>query len=140
MAEIRFRDITDVLHAQLQAANITQQIAWPNVTFVPVKGTPYLKPEISGRNRSPLGFGADAVQQWDGIYQVSIFVPRDTGERVQDGLAQKVIEAFPRGLNLPTSQGVNLIISHSTAAAPVPFGDWANLPVAIHWFLTQPPP
>ena len=140
MAEIRFRDITDVLHAQLQSANITAQIAWPNVTFVPTKGTPYLKPEISGRNRSPLGFGADAVQQWDGIYQVSIFVLRDTGERVQDGLAQKVIEAFPRGLNLTTSQGANLIVSHSTATAPVPFGDWANLPVAIHWFLTQPPP
>jgi hypothetical protein len=140
MAEIRLRDLQDVLHGQLAAAAITSEVAWPNKVYTPTKGVSYLKPENAGRARTPLGFGADAVQSWNGTYQVGVFVPRDSGEREQDTLANKVMEAFPRGLNLPTSQGVHVIISHSSAPAPVPFGDWSNLPVSIHWFATQPPP
>jgi hypothetical protein len=135
---ILLRDFTDAMNAQLVAASITKEIAWPNTVYRPRPGVSYLSVESAGRARTPLGFGADSVQQWAGIFQVSCFVPRDSGDREQDGIASKVLAAFPRGLTLPTEQGINLIVSFSTAPSPVSYGDWSNLPVAVHWFATTP--
>ena len=129
-----------VFNERLRTAAITQEVAWPNIVYRPKKGVAYLKPESAGRMRSPLGFGADSVQQWQGVYQVGVFVPRDTGELEQERLASRVMAAFPRGMTLRTSQAIDVKISHSTAPAPVPFGDWSNLPVQVYWFAVEPPP
>lgn len=133
------RSLIDVLNARLGQAGLTTPIAYPNNVFTPQKGVSYLQVELAGRGRTPLGFGADSVQQWSGIYQISVYVGRDTGTREQDEIAQKVLNAFPRGLNLPTPNGgANVIVEYSTAASPEVFGDWSNLPIAIHWFATDP--
>lgn len=132
------RDIIDALNGQLQRAAISNPIAYPNNVFTPVKGTSYLQVQMAGRARTPLGFGADSVQQWTGTYQVSVFVPRDSGTREQDEIAQKVLNAFPRGLNLRTTNGGVVIVEYSSAASPDVFGDWSNLPTAVHWFVTDP--
>lgn len=136
---ILLRDFEDALNNQLISANITKEIAWPNATYVPKKGVTYLSVECAGRNRTPLGFGADCVQQWTGIFQVGVFVPRDSGTREQSNIASKILAAFPRGLNLPTPQGITLIVTASSAPAPVPSGDWSLLPTQISWFATEPP-
>lgn len=135
---VTLRDFADALNAQLEAAAISTEIAWPNRTFSPVQGVPYLKPECAGQARSPVGCGADGVQQWDGIYQVGVFVPRDSGDRQQSDIASQVLAAFARGLTLLTTNGLRVIISYSTSPAPIAFGDWVNLPVQIHWFATEP--
>lgn len=140
LAPFHLRDLDDVFNAALLAAAITDEIAWPNAVYAPKKGVSYLKPEMAGRSRTPLGFGADAVQQWNGIYQVGVFVPRDTGNREQAELATKVMGAFPRGMSMTTTQGMIVYVSHTSAPAPVPFGDWSNLPVSVTWFATEPAP
>lgn len=140
MADLALRDITDALNNRLIAAAIVpaDQIQWSNRTFVPKKGTSYLGAEMAGRNRAPQGFGADGVQMWNGIYQVSVFVPRDSGDREQAIMANKVLAAFPRGLNLSLSGGKPLIIEYSSAPPPVVSNDWSLQPVLISWFATEP--
>lgn len=132
-----------VLSQALEGGTITgigqDQVAWPEKTFAPRKGQPYLKPELAARARRPVGFGADAVQQWDGTFQIGVFVPRDQGTRLQNGIASQVLRVFHRGLAMRTPEGVWINISHGTAPVPVPFGDWVNLPVQIVWFATEPP-
>ena len=135
---ILLRDFTDALNTQLQTAGITQQIAWPNRVFVPKKGVSYLQVQCAGRARAPLGFGADGVQQWTGLYQVSVYVPRDSGDREQDAIASKVLAAFPRGLNLATPQAITLTVTSSTAAPAEAFGDWSHLPATVNWFAIEP--
>jgi len=135
---IRLRDFQDCFNGVLGAAQISSEIAWPGEIYHPKKGVCYIKPENAGRSRSPLGAGADGVMQWNGIYQVGVYVPRDTGERKQEELATQVMAAYPRGLTMVTSQGLKVIVTHSTAPAPVPYGDWSLLPVAVHWFATEP--
>jgi hypothetical protein len=120
----------------ITAANV----AWPEKTFVPTKGVPFLKPEVSGRNRRPVGVGATGVQQWDGLYQIGVYVPRDSGTRLQNAIASALLGLFPRGLSMTTPQGIVMWVMASTAPVPVPFGDWVNLPVQIQWFATEPPP
>jgi hypothetical protein len=131
------RDFVDALNTRLVGAQITREIAWPNSVYVPKKGVSYLAVEMAGRARTPIGFGADGVQQWSGIYQVSVFVPRDAGDREQDALVSKVLAAFPRGLNLPTPQNINLIVEYSSAPSPVVSADWSSVPTAVHWFATE---
>lgn len=138
MSTISLRGFQDVLNAQLTAAAITSEIAWPNSVYVPKKGVSYIAPACTGRGRTPLGFGTDGVQMWQGTYQVSVFVPRDTGDREQNAIASKVLAAFSRGLTLQTAQGIRVIVSYSTAGIPVAFGDWSNLPVVVSWFATEP--
>jgi hypothetical protein len=132
-----------VLAAALLSGAITgiedRNVAWPEKTFSPQKGVPYLKPELAARARRPMGFGADAVQQWDGTFQIGVFVPRDSGTRLQNGIASQILRVFHRGLALRTPDGVWMTVSHGTAPVPVPFGDWVNLPLQIVWFATEPP-
>jgi hypothetical protein len=135
------REFDDCLAAALLAAAIVPpaQIAWQNRTFVPTKGSSYLSVSMAARAHQPLGFGIDSVAQWVGTYQVSVFVPRDAGTREQATLAQRILAAFPRGLNLPlASGGSNLIVSDSSAGAPFVFNDWSNLPVQVSWFALDP--
>lgn len=139
---IELRHFEDMLNRQLEAAPITGingNIAWPDKTYVPTKGVPYLKPELAARARTPVGFGADSVQQWTGAYQVGVFVPRDTGTRLQNELASQVLAAFPRGLTMQTPQGIWMTVTRGTVPVSVPFGDWLNVPVTIEWFATEPP-
>jgi hypothetical protein len=137
---IELRDIADLLNTQLLAAAIVppEQIAWMNSTFTPTKNVSYLDVAMAGRARTPIGFGADGFQQWQGIYQVSVFVPRDTGTSEQDNIAAKVLAAFPRGLTLISATGVRLIVEYSSPTAINPFGDWSSLPIEIHWFGSEP--
>lgn len=137
MSNVTLRGFTDALNARLVGAAICPQIAWPNAVYSPVKGVNYLSVAGAGRARQPVGFGADGVQQWTGLYNVGVFVPRDAGDREQDILAGKVLAAFPRGLNLPTAAGAVLIVEYSSVSTAVPFGDWSQLPVAVHWFATE---
>lgn len=142
MIAISLRYFEDAFNAVLAAAalpGITSNIAWPNRTYVPAKGVPYLKPEMAGRTRSPAGFGADSVQRWDGRYQVGVFAPRDTGTRLINEIASGVLALFPRGWAAQTPEGVWIRVVNGTAPAPVPFADWINQPVEITWFATEPP-
>src|SRR4051794_12599222 len=141
--DLELRHFDDALNGILANAVLPgingTQIAWPEKTFTPTKGKPYLKPEMAARLRQPMGVGADTVQQWTGTYQISVMVPRDTGTRLQNELASAVIRAFRPGLAVTTPQGVVLVITASTVPAPVPFADWMNLPVQIQWFAHEPP-
>jgi hypothetical protein len=143
---ITLRYFDDAMNNTLQAAltantieGIGENIAWPEKTFAPVKGVPWLKPELAARSRRPVGFGADSVQQWDGTFQVGIFVPRDSGTRLQNQIASQILAVFKRGLALQTPDGVWITVTRGTAPVAVPYGDWINLPVQIDWFATEPP-
>jgi Bacteriophage related domain of unknown function len=142
--DLELRYFEDAFIAVLQAALPIEgipddQIAWPEKTFVPKKGNPFLKPEMAGRTRRPVGFGANSVKQWDGFYQIGVFVPRDTGTRLQNQVASQLLRIYPRGLGAQTPQGVQIHVTNSTAPTPVPWGDWINLPVQVEWFATEPP-
>jgi hypothetical protein len=144
MQDLQLRYFDDALNGILASAAIpgingNVQIAWPEKTFVPTKGQPYLRPEMSARVRTPMGVGADSVRQWTGTYQISVMVPRDTGTRLQNELASAVLMAYRRGLSVVTPQGIWLYITESTVPPAVPFGDWINLPVQIQWFAHEPP-
>jgi hypothetical protein len=143
MLNIDLRYFEDAWNAVLGAAPLTgitaAQIAWPEKTFTPTKGVPFIRAEMTARNRRPMGFGADCVQEWTGIYQIAIFVPRDGGTRLQNEIASKVLTAFPRGLTAVTPQGIVMIVTRSTTPSAVPWNDWINLPVQIEWFAHEPP-
>lgn len=144
---IELRHFEDLLNGVLSTAVQADQltgitdalVAWPDKSFTPVKGTPYIKPEVAAQVRNPMGVGADAVQQWNGTFQVGIFTPRDTGRRLANQLASQVLAIFPRGLALQTPQGVWMTVVRGTAPVPVPWNDWNNLPVQIDWFAHEPP-
>jgi hypothetical protein len=142
-ADIQLRYFDDALNGLLAAALIPgippEQIAWPERTFVPTKGRPYLRPEMAARLRRPMGVGADTVQEWTGTYQVSVMVPRDTGTRLQNEIASALLHAYPRGHSVTTPQGILVIIVSTTVPAAVPYADWINLPVQIAWFAHEPP-
>lgn len=141
---IELRHFVDLLDARLAGATIVgiaaANIAWRDKTYVPVKGVPYLKPEPAARQRTPMGIGADAVQQWDGAYQIGVMTPRESGGHLRDAIASQLLALFPRGLSMQTAQGLWMTVIRGTAPESVPFGDWINLPVTISWFAHEPPP
>ena len=139
---IDLRGFEDVLNKTLLNATIphitSAQIAWPDVTFTPTKGVPFLKVEMSARVRRPLGLGADGVQEWTGSYQIGVYVQRDSGTRTSNEIASALLAAFPRGLALQTAQGIWVYVTEGSVPVPVPYGEWVMLPVQIDWFAHEP--
>jgi len=109
----------------------------------PGQQAPYSRATMPALSRTPLGFGADAVIQFSGTYQVLVSCPQGSGRNVCMRMGDVVSAAFPRGraitftaLDTGTNHTVSVMISH--AQPPMTNGDWISVPVLIEWMGTDP--
>lgn len=107
--------------------------AWPNATFVPVNGTPYVEPSfLPGQNES-IALGTDSPVRERGIYQISIFTP--SGESIKEAgdIAEQILSAFQRATNLTYgSQLVRITKSYRGPGGQTDDG-WYMTPVTVEW-------
>lgn len=129
--------IARALDEHLQAMKLTN-VAFENAPFTPTKGQMYLSSLISGRDRIPLGFGANAVTQYSGSYQVNVNGPVDEGVQPGLRLADRVAEHFRRGTTLRAPDETRISVEISSVQAAITVGDWFTIPVVVRWFATEP--
>jgi len=108
-------------------------IAWENVAFTPVTGTTYLKPTLLHGEPVQAELGAAGLNQHNGIYQISIMAPANTGAGGILTLQNGLVDHFKRGTVL-TYGGINVRISKAWPGQWQTETDRVHVPVTIQFF------
>ena len=124
-----FNDIQAALDTQLNTRG--EPIAFPNVPFKPVNGTPYLRPTFFPADTVQASMGANGKDETNGVYQVEVIIPLGSG---RPQLVDTVADLFRRGTVL-TYNGVNVRIrSVSVGLALALDQTWYSVPVSANFF------
>lgn len=124
--------VRTALEAKLNAIAPALAIAWQNVGYTPVTGTPYqacfLLPAIP--SNPTLG---DGFYREQGIFQISLFYPLLTGAQDAETRAQLIRTAFKRGTAM-TSGSVSVLVDTTPEIGQGRADDdrW-HIPVKIRW-------
>lgn len=102
-----FQDTHAALDTRLAALSGGTAIAYENTSYVPVRGTPYLRPTLL--MAPSLLMDLDDLQMNEGIYQIDLFYPLDDGMGTLLAKADQIYDHFKSTLKL-TSNSVNVYI------------------------------
>jgi len=131
-------DITQALEARvlevLEPVLGPARLAFPNVPFTPVAGTPWAKVDHLPARTGPGSAGVDAYTRRPGVLQVSLFFPLGAGAAPSLAAAQSVCDGFKRGTTL--TRGDTTVRVQSASVAPG-FRDepWWAVPVSVWWLV-----
>ncbi|WP_163869582.1 phage tail terminator-like protein [Myxococcus eversor] len=131
-------DITQALEARvvevLEPVLGPGHLAFPNVPFTPVAGTPWAKVDHLPARTAAGSAGVDAYTRRPGVLQVSLFFPLGAGTAPSLIAAQAVCDGFKRGTTL--ARGDTTVRVQSASVAPG-FRDepWWAVPVSVWWLV-----
>lgn len=120
------------LEAKLNAMTPTLAIAWQNVGYTPVTGTPYQACFLLPATPSNPTVG-DGFYREQGIFQISLFYPLLAGPGTAEARAQLIRTTFKRGTAM-TSGSVSVLVDTTPEIGQGRADDdrW-HIPVKIRW-------
>jgi hypothetical protein len=108
-------------------------IAWPNVPFTPVTGTPYLRAQFMPVTRRPVVAGPSPTQRLSGLFFVTAYTPEARGARDGMLLAGRLVTRF-NGSTAIIASGVTVRLEYSEAKMPLHEPPFYVIPVEIGWY------
>ncbi|MDE2096243.1 MAG: hypothetical protein KGL39_03290 [Patescibacteria group bacterium] len=136
--------ILSAIHTQLATVTFpAAQIDFSNATFVPVAGVPYLRGSMAAQKFTALTLGTDRtvgvgnggyMGRWDGLYHVDAVWPEDAGSDGCYSMQGQLLNLFPRGLTLITSDGVRVVFDAPTALPVRPDNAWVRGSCQFPWW------
>lgn len=122
--------IRAALEGALNGVSGTIATAYENTPFVPATGTPFQQPFLLPAAPANLEIGPGYIEQ--GIFQVSLYWPKDAGAAAATTQAELIRAAFPFGKTLNISGGgvVNIVGTPEIGPATAD-GDRFMVPVKI---------
>jgi len=122
-----FRALTDRLTTFVNSDKIA--VAYPNVSYKPVEGTPYLRPNLIPAPTDALTL--DGSSRYDGILQVDVFWPEGQGIIKPMEKASAIIAHFPKQVKL-FHEGVRVVVNGPPyIARALQEPGWLQLPINI---------
>lgn len=128
--------IREALDAVLSALQSTG-VAWESVALPNPDPTGFLSTQITARTSTPQGVGPDAMQLWEGVYQVSVHYPIGEGMKPAELQAQIISSAYPRSMTLVAADGTKVTIVSTQIPPAVPSDRFVTIPVLINWFAQE---
>lgn len=128
-----FTDISNALDTQLSALSPLPAVAWPNRTYIPVKGTKWIRPTLLPASSEVATIGeTNSTDLNTGIYQVDVFI--DAGEGKNDAMVQAdlIADHFKRDTEL-TYNGRTVIIKNVGQSPSQTDNGWFQVPVNIEY-------
>lgn len=107
-------------------------VAWENVGYTPVVGTPYQAAYVMSAEPGNPTVG-DGFYREQGIFQVSLFYPLQAGTATAEARAQLIRTTFKRGTGM-VSGGVTVLVDKTPEIGQgrVDSDRW-HIPVKIRW-------
>jgi len=107
-------------------------VAWENVGYTPVVGTPYQAAFVMAATPDNPTVG-DGFYREQGIFQVSLFYPLQAGTATAEARAQLIRTTFKRGTGM-VSGGVTVLVDKTPEIGQgrVDSDRW-HIPVKIRW-------
>jgi hypothetical protein len=112
-------------------------IAWPNVPFTRVEGSPFIRAEFIPVTRRPVVAGPNPEQRISGLFYLTIFTPEDRGAAAGMALADKLLVRF-NGSSAIVASNVIVRIEYSEVKMPLHDPPFFAIPVEIGWYAYKP--
>lgn len=122
-----FNDIQAALDSHMASMAGGTPIAWPNVTYKPAAGTTYFKVDYLPGETIQASLGSSGQDITNGIYQVSIVMPRGKGRTT---LTDTIADHFSRGSVL-SYNGIKLRVRGVSVGPNIYDGAWTIVPVSV---------
>lgn len=122
-----FNDIQAALDSHMASMTGGTPIAWPNVAYKPAAGTTYLKVDYLPGETIQASLGSSGQDITNGIYQVSIVMPRGKGRTT---LTDTIADHFSRGSVL-SYNGIKLRVRGVSIGPNIYDGAWTIVPVSV---------
>lgn len=127
----------------LTVADLPEGRQWENEGYKPMPGTPWLKEKLMPIDSVPAAFGgrgiSDGTMRDDGLYQITIFYPADTGTKTAELMAGAIASTFRPGQSGVISyDGQNVVCRRAKVGPAIQEPDWYGLPITIAYYLTRP--
>lgn len=123
--------IRAALEKRLNALTPVWQTGWPNVAMKPTGN--HQKATILWPYAAPSGAGRKASTYFSGIFQITVFVPANSGVDIADARALALCGHFKRGLIL-NEGGVLVRFLEPSRGPGIEEPDWYGIPVSANWF------
>lgn len=134
MSVVAIRAALEVALAAMSPALAT---AWENVPYSPVVGTPYQRVFLLKAAPDNPEMGTFTRDQ--GILQISLAYPLDTGPNAAEARAELIRDTFYRGATF-TASGVSVTVLNTPEVAPaIVEPDRYVVPVRIRFFANYAP-
>lgn len=134
--------IEDALLARLAALTLspTVPVAWPNLSFTPTIGQPYLEPTFLPNKTEYGGIGPGAPIRHFGLFSVAVFGAVNVASSANSEIADSVIEHFAPPLTLD-AEGLALFIGSFNGSnhrpwrsTAFPKDGWLMISVTVPWY------
>lgn len=120
--------ISAALATRLATLNLPTQ--YENSQFNPVAGITYLKEDLLPANNTSTTLNQSTMHS--GIYQVSVYAPKDANKGKGYATAKQVLDLFTRGLRL-TYQDLSITIMSASQTPAFISGDRWVVPISIFY-------
>jgi len=118
--------------ARLQTLPSLPPVAWENVAYTPVAGVTYLAPALLPGEPFQAEVG-ESGQNWHvGVYQISIFAPKNVGVGALGTLRDSIVDHFKRG-TVMTGGPVTVTATKAYASGAITDADRVHVPVTIRY-------
>lgn len=117
--------------ARLTAFPGLPSVAWENMRFTPVLGSPYVRPTLMPGEPTQAEIGENGCNRHVGVYQISLFFPAGKGLAAVEALRDGLVDHFKRGSVLTGSIGVEITKAYGGPMLEEP--NWIHCPVTIQY-------
>jgi hypothetical protein len=120
-------------HLQTTPSPPLPAIAWPNVPYTRVTGTPFIRVEFIPVLRRPVVVGPNPEQRHSGLFYLTVYTPEDRG--AYDGMAvvDRLLTRF-NGSSAITTSTVIVRLEYSAAKMPLHDAPFFAIPIEIGWY------
>ena len=126
-------DIRATLDTALAAVSGLPAIAYENAPFEQVAGTPHLRVGFFVTSRRPAVRGPNPQHRYQGIYQVTVAVPSDTGTGAALDYADLIMTEFDGSSDISGTPTVS--IEYAELGTQVFSEPFFLVPVQIAWYV-----
>ena len=107
-------------------------VAWPDLHFDP-PAAGYLRPSLAPNTATQVTLGTSGRNRYRGLFQISVFWPRNSGGIAPREKADLVAVHFKRGTTISLTGGTIRIYRPPEIAATFPDDPYTHTPVTIYY-------
>lgn len=127
-----YANIQTALNTHIQAIAGLPTLQLENTQNVGVTGVPFSRLTLLPARPTQLTVGVNGKDQLQGLAQLDLFYPLNTGTATGNGMADTVIATFTRGLTL-TSAGTKIHIQLVWRETGRRIEQFYQVPVMVQW-------
>jgi len=127
----QFNDIRAALDTQLDTLGLT--VAYENVSYEPVEGSPYVRATLLPAETEQLTLGATGKDRHTGLYQIDVIFA--AGDSAVTATPDTIADAFKRGSSF-TYNGLTVSIRSASIDSGRREAGWFIVPVIIRYYAT----